>query len=332
MSKKKPSFYFNLIIPVISLVLAYYLWTHVDLSKFFQTLSNPEWKWIALGFAIYLTTVLLRATRWYILIYPKRPWPMLFGLTTIHTLLNNLFPARTGELAYVYYLKQIGQVSAMQGAATLLIARFYDLLALTVLFCLSLLFVWTDIQISIVRFLIGFFVLMPVLMFILIHLFSIKGFQQTISVLKKFFFFKWEMVQKLVVLAEKLIREMDVVSKSGKRRYYFLISFFIWALKFVSFMFILWGIGFQDLFTLNLIIFGSSFSEITTVLPIHGIAGFGTVEGGWTLGFLLLGIDKEIVIRSGFAFHIILLSFSFVVGAFGYIWFFYFKNKKTLGN
>ncbi|MEM2175656.1 MAG: hypothetical protein QXI58_08580, partial [Candidatus Micrarchaeia archaeon] len=62
------------------------------------------------------------------------------------------------------------------------------------------------------------------------------------------------------------------------------------------------------------IVFGSTFATVTTILPIQGIAGFGSFEGGWTLGFILTGFSKDMAIVSGLLFHFIVLFFTLVIG------------------
>ena len=55
------------------------------------------------------------------------------------------------------------------------------------------------------------------------------------------------------------------------------------------------------------IVFISSIGIAFIIIPIRSIGGFGTTEGIWTIGMLLLGFDKEIAIQSGFTVHLIVL-------------------------
>jgi len=65
------------------------------------------------------------------------------------------------------------------------------------------------------------------------------------------------------------------------------------------------------------IIFLSSIMVPLILLPVKGIAGFGTQEAGWTVGFLILGFGKHIAILTGFAIHITTLVFTIILGVFG---------------
>jgi hypothetical protein len=76
------------------------------------------------------------------------------------------------------------------------------------------------------------------------------------------------------------------------------------------------------------ILFASSFAVFSTMLPIQGIGGFGTMEGGWALGFIAVGAAEEVAINTGFGFHLIVLLFTITLGIYGYIKIFYIRKEK----
>jgi len=65
------------------------------------------------------------------------------------------------------------------------------------------------------------------------------------------------------------------------------------------------------------VILGSTFSIISTLLPIQGIGGFGTSEIAWALAFITLGLSKEVAISSGFGIHILIVVYFLILGSFG---------------
>ena len=76
---------------------------------------------------------------------------------------------------------------------------------------------------------------------------------------------------------------------------------------------------------LPVIIIASSMTIFTNVLPIHGIAGFGTMESIWALVLFGFGFAKEFAISSAFVLHVFQVLFFVLLGVFG---FFGNKNKK----
>ena len=65
--------------------------------------------------------------------------------------------------------------------------------------------------------------------------------------------------------------------------------------------------------------FGSSVSVMTNVLPVNALAGFGTQETGWVLGFGLLGIDRELAFSTGVSVHLVQLAHVIAFGALGHL-------------
>ena len=51
-------------------------------------------------------------------------------------------------------------------------------------------------------------------------------------------------------------------------------------------------------------VFVSSIVLLTLIMPIKSFGGFGTTEGAWAIGMMVLGFSKEISIRSGFVIHL----------------------------
>ena len=54
-------------------------------------------------------------------------------------------------------------------------------------------------------------------------------------------------------------------------------------------------------------LFLSSIAIAILILPIRSFGGFGTSEGAWALGMIILGYNEEVGIQSGFVIHIVVL-------------------------
>ena len=57
---------------------------------------------------------------------------------------------------------------------------------------------------------------------------------------------------------------------------------------------------------------GATGAVISNVLPINSFGSFGTLEAGWTGGFVLVGMSGQDAITTAFGSHII----TFVASAF----------------
>jgi uncharacterized membrane protein YbhN (UPF0104 family) len=62
---------------------------------------NASWSWLALSVLVYLISNTLRACRWNLLLpTATTPFPRLYAISSVHTMVNSLAPARLGELAF----------------------------------------------------------------------------------------------------------------------------------------------------------------------------------------------------------------------------------------
>jgi hypothetical protein len=123
-------------------------------------------------------------------------------------------------------------------------------------------------------------------------------------------------------LASRLEEAAREVSRSGgpaKVSALIGLSVVIRLLKFGAYWSLLLGVvGEHDLGARDLpfwtVFLGIAGAELSATLPIHGIAGFGTYETAWKLGFERLGVSPRVAILSGFATHLLSQIYDYSVG------------------
>jgi len=78
---------------------------------------------------------------------------------------------------------------------------------------------------------------------------------------------------------------------------------------------------------------GSTFANITQLIPINTLGSFGTLEAGWTLGYALIGIDAKQALTAGFVLHLLVFSFLIFSAFPSWIWLEHGKYplSKTIG-
>lgn len=107
----------------------------------------------------------------------------------------------------------------------------------------------------------------------------------------------------------KVIKHQEVINYHSKLNILNLVKIYVLSVltvifKFLSFFLILP----KDIdISLPLSFLAFSTADLTTVLPIHGIAGIGTYESGFASILLLLGVDKELAFLSATVTHIFIL-------------------------
>ena len=279
-------------------VLAVFTYFLVEYGVFFKlkeiVLSlRPEY--LALSLLFYLATYIFRAVRFSVM-FPDISVLELSAVMAVHTFFNNVLPFRSGEASFPIILRKLFGVDIAISSVALLFARVLDIFSLSLLFSVSAFAVatknkgllWIPLLISVV--LLGTLFLGAKAVKKLKNRFSILG---NIS---SFF-------HGFISLNSSLLL--------------FLFSLLTWLFKFVSFLFILKAGDVELSFFQT--VFSSTFGELTSILPVHSVGGFGTYEAGLTGGFKLLGIKTDRALTVAFYFHIVLLSMSAVLAGLGWI-------------
>jgi len=114
---------------LISLGLAWYLLSKVNLDEFGRIARNvPLWS-LVLAFGLYVLLNFWRALRFRVpLNHDEVSVRILFPITLYHNFLVRTLPFRTGELAYITLLRQYLRQPVSDGFSSLLGARLFELL------------------------------------------------------------------------------------------------------------------------------------------------------------------------------------------------------------
>lgn len=289
---------------IISIVLLYLLLFNIELEVISNYLADISFEIIIVGFFIYLFMNLFRAARLKVL-FPDISVKDILRITFIHNFFNNLLPVRTGELSHIYLIKK--KKSYAHGVSSLFFLRFLDLLTVAIIFVVALLFSQFVVS-DFYTYIIWLIVLLAVIL------------------LAYIIFVNVNIKHKFVSKVQKTIKEY-----SYKKIFLALFSTVgVWI-----FSFLLYYIIVQDL-SMNLsyfdIVIPTCLLILSTVLPISGLAGFGTMEGAWTLGLLYLGIPKAEGVSSGLIIHILRIVYVVILGGIGFLISKTDKNKRKILN
>lgn len=120
---------------LISAVLLYLSLRQANLAEVWAALASARLGLVVLAGCIGVTSNLLRAMRWGVLldIRPPNKLRILYTSTMIGYLVSNVVPARLGELARIYVLDLKERVSMSTSLATVFVERISDSLALLLL-------------------------------------------------------------------------------------------------------------------------------------------------------------------------------------------------------
>jgi uncharacterized membrane protein YbhN (UPF0104 family) len=113
-----------------------------ELIALWQRISVP---WLLGSVLAFCAITWSMARRYWILIDRKITFRQTLGLVIIQTIVGNLFATSAGAVSYVTILRSKYQIQVSQGVASILLAKFGDLLALFVALALSSWVVWSQI-------------------------------------------------------------------------------------------------------------------------------------------------------------------------------------------
>ncbi|WP_457679487.1 lysylphosphatidylglycerol synthase domain-containing protein [Thermovibrio sp.] len=289
----------SLLISLLILALfVYFLYEYNVFERLKEIFSVLSFHYLLLSLLFYLTTYFFRAKRFTVM-FPQISTLDLVAVMAVHTFFNNVFPFRSGEASFPIILKKIFKVEVSVSSGALLFARLLDLLSLSFLFLTSTLFVASGRK---------ELLLIPLLAFIVITFLIFVALKLLKALKNRFLVFN-----TLYLFFNQFV-------SLGKLAEIALFSLLTWLFKFISFYFILKA-GEVNLNFFQTV-FVSTFGELTTVLPIHSIGGFGTYEAGLVGGFKLLGIKTSFALTVAFYFHITLLTMSALLALLGwfYLW------------
>jgi hypothetical protein len=112
----------------ISAFFLYWVLRKIDFSLLWKTLQSANYWWLLPGIGVYFIALWVRAWRWHYLLRPLKSIPTrkMFPIVTIGYAINNIFPARAGEVARAVVLNEKEDVPVSASLATIIIERVFD--------------------------------------------------------------------------------------------------------------------------------------------------------------------------------------------------------------
>ena len=138
---KVPTYLPKLLSAGFGLILISWLLSQIEWSQAVDTVRHIPLSLLLLAFVCYGGSFYLRAVRFKLLLPGLRPSDSLFSIILVHYTALNIIPARLGELSYVYLVNKVYNVPTGLSISSLVLARIFDQIAISLLFLLSTFFV-----------------------------------------------------------------------------------------------------------------------------------------------------------------------------------------------
>jgi uncharacterized protein (TIRG00374 family) len=298
---------------LITIAIVFVLFTQISLEDLFTLLKNIDPLWAALGSAAYFLATLFRALRYKWLIYSRNiSLNELFRISVFYNLSLMVLPSKLGELSYPYFLNKMSGVTMTEGLASLIASRVYDFFIILMVFLFVSIGFQTFFRVNL------FFVLSMSLFLIgliLLVFFYMNRILWLVSriIVKLSKWIRKERAKPVQWVQRKLHETAEDFHAIKAKKTYLpvaLTSLISWIMVFLTFYAFVRGFSISVPF--GEAVFGSTIAIITNAIPIGGLGNWGTLEVGWAVGFLMIGLPKGKAIASGFGVHILV----FLVCAF----------------
>ena len=293
MNKKKLfHLVFSLVITIAFIVL---FEKFIGFESFFNLFKQVSVYQFIIAFFFYFLSYLVRTYRWSFTLDLKE-FGKLYKLTVYNTFFNIILPFRTGEVSFFYLLKKEG-VHLVDSTMSFLVTRIFDGLGLIAVFAFSYFTFKGLLYLGLISFFIA-----PLSFYIFIFILQ---------------FIKHEKIKSYN--KDKL--------RFSNLAYVYLLSVLTFILKFTAFYFIIpTNIDISFFQT----ILASATADLTTILPVHGIAGIGTYESGYAGSLIFLfTIDKNIAFLLSFLVHAFILFSSSLIFILTFLYFRIFQVYKS---
>jgi uncharacterized protein (TIRG00374 family) len=302
----------------VALVWALLEWSDVHLADVARTVARMPLSSFLIALAIHCAIYALRAWRFRTLI-PGAPPPTLAQAVVIgaaHNLATYLLPAKTGEGAWVVYLKTRLGVSASVGLASLVVARLLDLAVLCgELGVVCLWLAWTG-RAGALPWPAGFGALLLALTLLFFVLASRSHWLTSMArqLLAWSGLARTRIGERIGLQLASVAAALRDASSRGRLARAALLTVPQWVGIFAFYAVLARALGLDAGVGFVEACFGSSLAVLTNLLPINGFAGFGTQEGGWVLGFGILGVPRDAALATALGVHVVQLFDTLLLG------------------
>lgn len=270
-------------------------------ANIFNILGNCSIPWLSSAFALFIISQVIRSWRWKLLsdtykVSMKKTLPV----TSVYIGLSHILPVRLADIALVGLFRKYASLPAGSGAATVMLAKVMDVIAIGSVVALSFVTGMSGpvIYLSLGIALLGIsslFFLSRILALFSIPLKALLGQGRVTAA--------WgDMIESVRITKE---RRGTLSLAMGA-------SIAGWTVKLLMFHMLLRAVGVTGLPIWQVFTAGA-ITDLIMALPIHGLLNLGTVEVGWVAGFALTGITGTLpgdlsVVEAGFSIHLLWLS------------------------
>jgi len=329
----------NIVISIIvGGVIVWFLLSRIDPRDIPRAISNIPPQNLAIAFLLYTSAVFFKAARFKTILRTGISLRQIFPIVSLYMFFANILPMRAGELSYMYLLKKQASTPGTKSFASLIIGGVADVAVILMATLIVGWRLWDDLAGGFsyfaytlkqkLRTFIHTTSWDKLLLFAII-LASIACFVTGFILYRR----KNKAQQSLMHRYGSIVKSkvLEVVHELANVKFdmrllgIVVLSIMIISFRFCTQWYLVWAMNLG----INIwqFAFALFFSVLFSLIPIHGPAGFGTVEAPWVLALVYLDVPQEDAITSGFGLHIVITTFVIVLGIYSALDLRFLRNK-----
>lgn len=286
----------------------------LDFSKTYEILRKADFLKLSLIPIGYIMLCCFRAFRLHNTPELSNVNPLkLFCIVAIHSFWNNILPARSGELTFLYLTKKHFHMGIGNSTAILITIRLYDFLMTSIIFVFACLFFGYELRNS--PFLISVAILVTVIMILLLWNLSLL-IRYLIGLIREIRFLA-SVKEKIIHLLSHVLYSTTQMRNIKTHLYLIISTIFCSILTIFIFQMVMISLNINRSIIATIV--GSSFALFASMLPLNAPGNTGLLDAGWVLGFLLVGLDKNSAVLSAIIMHSMFIISASLVGLLGYL-------------
>ena len=291
-----------------------------DEADLLSALRATDPRWLGAAIVAYALSYGMRALRFRLLLHSVTPSiGALFRVVSVHNLFNMLMPVRTGELSYVYLVKKRFGAPRSEGAATLLLARLFDVFGIAAFFLAAFFATRSSGDDDTSNLVTGAVALLALSAAALFGVVPAARF--AVSILARV---RAPLLVRAHEVARSILAHLESIRARRRGPAVFLVTELQWLMTFLTCWCLLRAAGVELDFGPSVL--GSTGLSIALILPLNSFGNVGTFEAGWVLGYSLVGLSHADAMATAISAHVWI--FALAVG-FGLLGWFGSKKEST---
>jgi uncharacterized membrane protein YbhN (UPF0104 family) len=130
----------------LAVALCLFVISQTDLHELMRLGRQLALPWLLPSFLLYFALIMVTARRAWLLVERRTPFLEMVSITVLQTVVGNLVATSVGVASYIAMLRGRHQIQVRHGVASVLLARFGDLLVLLVALALTSAVLWKQIE------------------------------------------------------------------------------------------------------------------------------------------------------------------------------------------